>query len=96
MQTDTAVLELRNLARRYGKVEAVNGLSLDRGTASGKFLLTRAPGRGPGMWLDATTSGAAVKLPGSLPALEAVDGRVTFAGTDYASFDGTAAMAGGR
>ena len=75
---------------------AVNGLSLDRGTASGKFLLTRAPGRGPGMWLDATTSGAAVKLPGSLPALEAVDGRVTFAGTDYASFDGTAAMAGGR
>ncbi len=28
MQTDTPVIELRKLARRYGKVDAVNGLSL--------------------------------------------------------------------
>src|SRR5712691_8340960 len=28
MQTNTPVIELNNLTRRYGKVEAVNGLSL--------------------------------------------------------------------
>ncbi len=39
MQTDTPVIELRNLARRYGKVEAVNGLSLTvrRGRCYGFF-----------------------------------------------------------
>ena len=28
METKTPVIELKNLTRRYGKVEAVNGLSL--------------------------------------------------------------------
>jgi len=39
MQTDTPVIELRNLARRYGKLEAVNGLSLTvrRGRCYGFF-----------------------------------------------------------
>jgi ABC-2 type transport system ATP-binding protein len=39
MQTDTPVIELRNLARRYGKVEAVNGLNLTvrRGRCYGFF-----------------------------------------------------------
>lgn len=39
MQTDTPVIELRNLARRYGKLEAVNGLNLTvrRGRCYGFF-----------------------------------------------------------
>lgn len=39
METDTPVIELHNLARRYGKVEAVNGLSLTvrRGRCYGFF-----------------------------------------------------------
>jgi ABC-2 type transport system ATP-binding protein len=39
MQTDTPVIELRNLVRRYGKTEAVNGLDLKvrRGRCYGFF-----------------------------------------------------------
>ena len=39
MQTDTPVIELHNLARRYGKLEAVNGLNLTvrRGRCYGFF-----------------------------------------------------------